>query len=139
MVLCPPINCLVILYTMLRSPLVAAFSAPLAACKNNFALSRLPLAFLLPWSFLHVSGVILGSSFFFLTPKTLCSFFINSYDATPGFLLFQQCLDVSIIIFKCTKAISKLNSVHVLLFNLRCTTLIDVKYFALLLVGRYYL
>lgn len=46
---------------------------------------------------------------------------------------------VSIIIFKCTKAISKLNSVHVLLFKLRCTTRVDVKYFALLLVGRYYL
>ena len=56
-----------------------------------------------------------------------------------GCCCFHSVLMVSIIIFKCTKAISKLNSVHVLLFNLRCTTLVDVKYFTLLLVGRYYL
>lgn len=56
-----------------------------------------------------------------------------------GCCCFNSVLMVSIIIFKCTKAIPKLNSVHVLLFKLGCTTRVDVKYFALLLVGRYYL
>ena len=145
---------------MLRSSLAAAFSTSLACTTTKARLlslwallltylswilytsftcriscrahSRFPLAFLLSSIFLHVSGVIHCLFFFFLKSRTLSvvSWHTFTIMVTPG--CFNNVLIFSIFNFKCTEAISRLNSE--LPFNLRGTEL-DVKYFVVLLGG----
>ena len=85
--------------------------------------SKFPLAFLLSSIFYHVSGVIHCLFFFFLKPRTLSvvSWHTFTITVTPG--CFNNVLIFSIFNFKCTEAISRLNSE--LPFNLRAQSLMS--------------
>ena len=143
---------------MLRSSLAAAFSNSLASTSTKvwllslWALLLTYLSWILYTSFTcrisvgHITGSlwlfsshqffsmsqVLSIAYFSSLGHSVVSWHTFTITVTPG--CFNNVLIFSIFNFKCTEAISRLNSE--LPFNLRGTEL-DVKYFVLLLGGSF--